>query len=181
MSEELEVLRIVAQRLDQSKIVYMISGSMAANLYSVPRMTRDIDIVVELKSIGIDAFVKIFEKDFFVDKDMVREEVARGGVFNLIHKDYVIKIDFILRQLSEFQAMTFTRRRNVIIENQLMWFIAPEDLVLAKLWWAKDSCSEVQLNDARNILRTVKNLDTNHIKDWVAQLGLSHVAQKIGL
>lgn len=46
MSEELEVLKIVTERLDQAKIVYMISGSIAANLYSVPRMTRDIDIVM---------------------------------------------------------------------------------------------------------------------------------------
>jgi hypothetical protein len=48
MSEELEVLEEVTRRLDRAKIAYMVTGSIAINFYTVPRMTRDIDIVVEL-------------------------------------------------------------------------------------------------------------------------------------
>ena len=47
MSEEMEVLKEVTRRLDQAGIAYMITGSTAANFYTVPRMTRDIDLVVE--------------------------------------------------------------------------------------------------------------------------------------
>ena len=47
MSEELEVLRIVAERLGQAGIAYMVTGSVAMNHYAVPRMTRDIDLVVD--------------------------------------------------------------------------------------------------------------------------------------
>ncbi|HEV8672743.1 MAG TPA: hypothetical protein VGX21_01745 [Methylomirabilota bacterium] len=50
MSEELEVLKSVARRLDDLGIPYMVTGSMATSYYAVPRMTRDIDIVVELRS-----------------------------------------------------------------------------------------------------------------------------------
>jgi hypothetical protein len=46
MSEELEVLKIVAECLNTAAIPYMITGSMAMNFYAIPRMTRDIDIVV---------------------------------------------------------------------------------------------------------------------------------------
>jgi hypothetical protein len=46
MSEELEVLKIVTQRLREAGINYMISGSIASNYYTIPRMTRDIDVVV---------------------------------------------------------------------------------------------------------------------------------------
>ena len=48
VSEELQVLKEVARRLDDAGIPYMVTGSIAANFYTVPRMTRDIDIVVEL-------------------------------------------------------------------------------------------------------------------------------------
>ena len=48
MSEELEILNVVVERLEQSRVPYFISGSMAANYYTVPRMTRDIDIVLEI-------------------------------------------------------------------------------------------------------------------------------------
>ena len=43
MSDELEVLKILADRLEEAGIGYMVSGSIAANYYTIPRMTRDID------------------------------------------------------------------------------------------------------------------------------------------
>ena len=50
MSEQLEVLKLVADRLEQAGMAYMISGSMALNYYAQPRLTRDIDIVIALTS-----------------------------------------------------------------------------------------------------------------------------------
>ena len=49
MTAELEVLGIVAERLESAGIAYMVTGSIAMNYYAVPRMTRDIDLVVELR------------------------------------------------------------------------------------------------------------------------------------
>ena len=43
-----ELLKTVTQLLDEKGIGYMISGSLALNIYCIPRMTMDIDIVIEL-------------------------------------------------------------------------------------------------------------------------------------
>lgn len=180
MSEELEVLKTVTQRLNQAEVPYMISGSIAANYYTVPRMTRDIDIVIELKAIDIDKFISLFQNDFYLDdKEMIKREVLRQGMFNLIHNQYVIKVDFIVRKESEFQDAAFSRRKKVFIENVPMWFILPEDLVLAKLQWAKDSHSELQLRDVKNLLATVKDIDMVYIKKWVKKLDLSHLYNEL--
>lgn len=48
MSEQLDVLKLVADRLQHAGIAYMISGSTAMNYYAQPRLTRDIDLVVAL-------------------------------------------------------------------------------------------------------------------------------------
>lgn len=48
MSDELDVLKSVTAQLEGAGIAYMVTGSMAANFYTVPRMTRDIDLVIEL-------------------------------------------------------------------------------------------------------------------------------------
>jgi hypothetical protein len=48
VSEQLEVLLDVASRFDEGSILYMVSGSMAMNYYAQLRMTRDIDLVVEI-------------------------------------------------------------------------------------------------------------------------------------
>lgn len=38
MSEEVEILKAVAHRLDTAGIPYMVTGSMAVNYYAVPRI-----------------------------------------------------------------------------------------------------------------------------------------------
>lgn len=47
MSEDLEVLKTVAQRLDGARIAYMVTGSIVLNYYALPRISRDVDVVVE--------------------------------------------------------------------------------------------------------------------------------------
>lgn len=123
----------------------------------------------------IDKFVCLFKNDFYVDKEMVKKEVSRRGMFNLIHSQYVIKIDFIIRKESEFQDAAFSRRRKVSIKNKPMWFISGEDLILAKLLWAKNSYSEMQLKDVRNLLETVEDIDRAYIERWVKKLDLSRI------
>ena len=172
MSEELEVLKIVTERLNKANISYMITGSIAMNYYTVPRMTRDIDIVIELKIENAYNFVRLFQGDFYIDENMVKSEVLRQRVFNIIHNQYVVKVDFIIRKESEFQNSAFSRKKKALIENTSMWFISAEDLILAKLLWTKDTHSEIQLQDISNLLRTIQNLDTKYINEWVEKLEL---------
>ena len=175
MSEELEVLRIVAERLEKAGIAYMVSGSIAANYYTIPRMTRDIDFVIELREDGIDRFVALFKNDFYTDRTMIANEVSRQGMFNLIHNEYVIKIDFIIKKSLMYQQTAFSRRKQVFIEQCPIWFATAEDLVISKLIWAKDSHSEMQLKDVANLMSTVKNLDMRYIKRWISELGLNQI------
>ena len=48
MHAELEVLKIVSERLEAAHIPYMLTGSFAMAYYGQPRMTRDLDLVVAL-------------------------------------------------------------------------------------------------------------------------------------
>jgi hypothetical protein len=50
MSEQLDILKLVAERLERVGVAYMMSGSIALSYYAEPRLTRDIDMVVELRS-----------------------------------------------------------------------------------------------------------------------------------
>jgi len=178
MSEELEVLKLAIDLLGKANIPYMISGSMALNYYALPRMTRDIDIVIELKEEDINNFVFNFENDFMVDEEMIREDVRQSGMFNLIHNKYVFKVDFIIRKRSLYGNEAFNRRRNVLIDDCQTCFISPEDLVISKLDWARSGGSEMQLKDVKNLLQMVEGLDTNYIERWASDLGLSNIYNK---
>jgi hypothetical protein len=163
MSEELEVLKEVARRLERAGIPYMITGSIAGNCYTVPRMTRDIDIVVELSERDIGRFVRLFENDYYLEPQTVREAVKSKRMFNLIHDEYVIKIDFVVRKDTPYRRREFSRRKRIAVDNQYLFVVAPEDLILSKLEWAKGSRSEVQLNDVRSLLRHVKGLNRRYL------------------
>jgi hypothetical protein len=60
-----------------------------------------------------------------------------------------------------------------------MWFISPEDLIISKLLWAKDSLSEMQLKDVRNLIKTVDKLDLKYIDNWIGQLRLEGLYKKV--
>ncbi|TKJ37173.1 MAG: hypothetical protein CEE38_09780 [Planctomycetes bacterium B3_Pla] len=175
MSEELEVLKIVAERLEGAGISYMISGSVAANYYTIPRMTRDIDVVIELEQGDVETFVGLFESDFYISREVIKNEVSRRGMFNLIHNRHVIKIDFIIKKSSAYQQSAFSRKKEVIIEQSPVWFVTAEDLVISKLLWAKDSHSEIQLKDVANLIQTVDNLDLKYVDGWIRELGLEQI------
>lgn len=173
MTEELEVLKAVAGRLESAGIPYMVTGSMAASYYAVPRMTRDIDLVVELLPGDADRLCALFQDDFYLDRDTVGAAIAERGTFNMIHQGYVIKVDCIVRKDSEYRRTEFARRRRGSIEGQGLTFVAPEDLILSKLDWMRDSHSDVQLGDVRNLLRSVAALDRPYLAHWTERLGLT--------
>lgn len=172
VSEELEVLKDVVGRLERGGLAYMVTGSIAANFYAVPRMTRDIDIVVELSGQDVDRFINAFQKDFYLEPQTVRDAIGRKGMFNLIHQEAIIKIDFVVRKDSDYRRKEFARRRKASVEGQVFHVVSPEDLILSKLYWAKDTGSEVQLRDVRNLLKSVKKLDRRYLLRWAKRLGV---------
>ncbi len=179
MSEESEVLKDVCRRLESAKISYMITGSIAANFYAVPRMTRDIDIVIEIFAKDIDRMPALFKSDFYIEGESVAEAIKEHGMFNILHNRYVIKIDFIILKIIPYRTLEFQRRRPADFEGQKIWIVSPEDLILSKLFWAKDSFSEMQIGDVKNLLRMVHNLDRVYIEKWIEPLGLSAIFQKV--
>jgi hypothetical protein len=93
-------------------------------------------------------------------------------MFNLIHNHYIVKVDFVVRKNTPYRRMEFSRRKEISVDGQQLYVVAPEDLILSKLEWAKDSNSEVQLRDVRNLLHSVKDLDRRYLARWAKQLGV---------
>ncbi|MGH7413122.1 MAG: nucleotidyl transferase AbiEii/AbiGii toxin family protein [Candidatus Rokuibacteriota bacterium] len=165
-------MTIVTGRLESAGLAYMVTGSIAANYYAVPRMTRDIDIVVDLSAREADPVCALFERDFYLDRDAVHEAIASRGIFNMIHGAHVVKVDLIVRKDSEYRREEFGRRRRASVEGHEFAIVAPEDLIISKLDWARDTRSEVQLSDVRNLLISIPDLDRDYLGRWSERLGL---------
>ena len=177
MQNELDIVRDVSARLDGAGLTYMLTGSMAMNYYAQPRMTRDIDLVVALAARDTDTIVRLFHPDYYVSREAVSESIAHESLFNLIHQESVIKVDCIVRKGTPYRRAEFERRQRIIIEDFSTWIASKEDLIISKLWWAKDSRSEQQLRDVRNLAAT--GCDTDYIVRWTTELGLLSLWQEL--
>ena len=110
-SIEFNIIRIIVTRLSKAEIPYMFTGSIATNFYATPRMTRDVDVIIELKETDVDRLCNLFEKDFYVDRDTILNAVKKNGMFNMIHYESVFKVDFIIRKDDKYRLEEFKRRK----------------------------------------------------------------------
>jgi hypothetical protein len=177
VQNELDIVRDVSERLDGAEIGYMLTGSMAMNYYAEPRMTRDIDLVVALQSEDTDRIVKLFSRDYYVSREAVESSIKQQSLFNLIHNESVIKVDCIVRKQTSFRLEEFARRRRVPLRDFETSIVTKEDLILSKLFWAKDSHSEFQLRDVRNLVAT--GCDRDYIGHWTRELGVANLWKEI--
>ncbi|HUK91081.1 MAG TPA: hypothetical protein VLZ81_11820 [Blastocatellia bacterium] len=143
---EIDLLRDVGQRLESAGISFMLTGSMAMSFYAQPRMTRDIDLVVQLGESDADKIVNLFEGDYYVERMSVDRAIASRSIFNVIHNQSTSKVDFIVLKTNPYRQEEFGRRRPLTVSGFRTWIVSREDLILSKLYWAKDSRSEMQLN-----------------------------------
>ena len=176
MATEIDIVQDVSRKLDQGGIGYMLTGSMAMNYYAQPRMTRDIDVVVAVGLNDVERIASLFEPEYYVSKESMRESITHESAFNLIHHESVIKVDFIVRKQTEYRWVEFERRQKVSILDFTTYIVSKEDLIISKLWWAKDSHSEVQLGDVKNLLAT--GCDMEYVERWTRELGLNNLLQQ---
>jgi hypothetical protein len=172
MLSELEVLKVVCQRLDAAGIEYMLTGSYALAYYTTPRMTRDLDLVVALSEQDAKSITAMFSADFYVDIDDVRAAAQSRRMFNLMHLDSGIKLDFIVCKTSEYRQLEFGRRQRVDLAGVPLWIASREDLILSKLLWGRDSGSELQRRDARSLIND--SMDRAYLLHWADRLGVEN-------
>lgn len=175
MINEIRVLKIVVKRLESARIPYMITGSIAANFYTTPRMTRDIDIVIEVEEKDAEILFSLFSTDFYVDKNSIINAIHNRQIFHIIHSEGIVKVDFIIRKDTNYRNLEFKNRRSIVFERQKIFIVSPEDLILSKLFWARESLSEMQIRDVNNLFKTIHNLDRVYIEKWVHELELDEV------
>jgi hypothetical protein len=177
VTPELSVLKRVGEGLDALGVAYMLTGSFAMARYTVPRMTRDIDLVVALAGTEVEALVRELSRDFYVDADAVADAIRLERLFNVMHLATAIKVDLIVRKQSAYRRTEFERRQRAAIDGVSTWVVSREDLILSKLVWARDTQSEVQRRDIRQLLEGT--CDMPYIRQWAPTLGVHELLNEL--
>jgi hypothetical protein len=170
-----EVLRRITAALNEAGIAYMLTGSFASAYHGVPRSTQDIDFVIEATPAQLRAFVmSLPREEYYADVDTALEAQRRRSLFNVIDLATGWKIDLIIRKARAFSQEEFGRRQRVELQNILIFVATAEDIVIAKLEWAKLAASQRQIEDVTAILRMRwESLDHSYLEKWIQALGLT--------
>jgi hypothetical protein len=93
-------IELFVTRLEATGLSYMATGSVASMIYGEPRLTLDLDLVIELPANRVEAFLAAFpESEFYRPPvEVVRLECSREsrGHFNVIHHETGAKADVYL-------------------------------------------------------------------------------------
>lgn len=175
MTAELLLSRLVAA-LHAAGIPYMLTGSYASSLHSIPRATRDIDIVIFPNRDQLTQFVQSLPaSSYHTDLEEAIDSLRRRGQFNVIDYATGWKVDFIIPPFEEFHVEEFERRQTIEVGDLRLSVVSSEDIVIAKLLWAKAGQSERQLEDAATVVRFQgENLDRPYVEKWVRRLALEY-------
>ncbi len=177
-----ELLQFLVAALDRLGLRYVIVGSTASITFGEPRLTNDIDVVVDLRLAKVGELCAAFPADeYYVSVDAALAAVNGRGQFNIIHPASGLKIDIIVPSDSEFDQRQIQRGVRVNIPPDLaVNFASPEDVILKKLEYFHEGGSEKHLRDIAGILRIRgDNLDRAYISDWAGRLGVGEIWTRI--
>ena len=176
--EQGDLLRHVVEVLEEQAVTYLLVGSLASGVYGEPRLTHDIDVVVELQPDQVARLCEAFPPpEYYVSEKAAREAVAGTGQFNVIHPASGNKVDFIIARRDAWgQSQIRRRRREQILPGRPGYTAAPEDVILGKLWYYQEGGSDKHLRDIAAMLQVSGNeIDTAYVDEWARQLGFAEV------
>lgn len=180
--EQEQLLKYTIDVLEKNGLSYMVVGSMASMAYSTPRLTMDIDIVIDLPLPQVSALVAAFPMDngeYYCHEPSIAEAVRTCSQFNILDFKSGGKLDFMPVRRDAYGIEEFSRRKRVWLTPSIEGFAAsPEDVVIGKLWYYKIGESEKHLRDITGLLRSA-NVDGDYLLNWIRQLDLQQAYEDL--
>src|SRR5437868_1561034 len=124
------------KRLEQARVEYMVSGSVAAMAYGQPRLTTDIDVIVCMDFPAARRLAALFsgEEFYFPPIEVIATELTREmrGHFNILHIDSGFKADIYLRGNDPLRMWALERTRPMKIGDAEVKMAPPEYVIIRK-------------------------------------------------
>ena len=159
--------------LSVNKLEFHLTGGLASSFYGEPRFTQDIDIVVRV-SMGssLERLISDLSKKFIIDGIVAKEEVGRGGLFQALHEETMIKIDFHVGEAIKGELNR--SRTEEILPGVKVPLVSKEDAILSKLIWIKKG-SHKSRQDIKMMLKRSGAIDSTYLDEQSIMLGVQEI------
>jgi hypothetical protein len=177
VQQQPDLIKLFIAPLNQTGVDYMVTGAVAAIVYGEPRLTNDIDIVIDLSAEDLPRLLAAYPlNDFYVPPlEVLGTEIARlqHGHFNIIHTPSSLKADFYPVGEDSLHQWAIATRRGLRLFDENVMIAPPEYVVIRKLEYYRAGGSDRHLRDIRAMLRvSEEQIDRSLILRFVAQRNL---------
>ncbi len=181
---EPDLVGLFTEPLERLRLPYMITGATGAILYGQPRLTNDLDLVLELPAPEIGRLHAAFpEAEFYIPPvEVIAVEVARSqrGHFNVIHHDSGYKADIYTVGMDPLHHWALPLRRRLGHGTGEISVAPPEYVILRKLEFFREGGSAKHPSDIKAILQASgDSLDRASIQSWAVRLGLDELWNQV--
>ena len=155
----------IFKKLNEEEIRYIVVGGLAVNLYGIPRMTYDIDLILDLEYESLERFLTLVKKWGFKPKipvdimDFTIEEKRKDWInnknmkaFNLVNPDWAIsEIDVIIGTPVDYKK-ALKNVKYIVVQGVSVPTVSIDDLIKMK-----ENTGRAQDEADIGYLRRVKN------------------------
>lgn len=128
---------------------FHLTGGLATSYYGEPRFTQDIDIVIRLnEGDPVDLLIESLTKKFIIDEQTVPAAVRAQKMFQALHEETMIKIDFHVGEGIPGELERSTVKE--LLPGVHAPLVSKEDAILSKLLWIKQGSAKSE-QDAHKI------------------------------
>jgi len=168
--------------LEELGVVYAIGGSVAAMMYSQPRLTIDVDLMVAAPLPQLSQLVQTVQswQVYITPLEAILEtNLPYGLPFNIIDGTIGTKADIYLAKNTGLDASAMARRRRLVWDRETgteAWFLSPEDVILYKLSYYRQGGEVAQKHptDIANMLGVIgAQLDLAYLAHWATEIGVA--------
>jgi len=170
--EQVKWIARFIEPLNQFDVPYMVTGSVACIVRAEPRVTVDVDIVIELIMEDIPEFQKLFDLESFYCPPMVLiQEAIRlpKGQFNIIDSETGMKADIFICKDDVLHTWGMSRRSQLQLGNMNMYVAPSEYVIIRKLEYFKEGGSSKHLRDIYGLVKIDESIDMNWLMKEIAE------------
>lgn len=158
--------------LNRHEVRFHLTGGITSVAYGEPRMTQDIDIVVE--NAGLSRILGTFtesaaQSGFLINAEAARRAVAEKSMFRLFDMAEALKIDVYVREMIPGELSRSAVLE--VFEGMLIPVVSRPDAAASKLAWASKG-SQKSRRDLRQIVRSLSEAERTELDRVAGMLAL---------
>ncbi len=181
---EHDLISIFITRFNRLNVTYFVTGAVASIIYGEPRLTHDLDLVIEISKGDIAGLITEFplEEFYCPPEEIINVEMNRQqrGHFNLIHHATGFKADVYLSGRDQLQQWAIDNRQCIDYEGESLWLAPIEYVILKKLEYYQEGRSEKHLRDIQSMLEvSFSKIDSVFLENKIQELNLVTEWQKL--